>query len=208
MAGITDHRWVNLLDNRVASKPGIRASVYRDYPASDLDDIEARWAKSREMAAQRGQTAGLTLLEHGHWDWRNKAESVEAGRYMLVAVECDGDIQGLMAIPRIPRRARLCDGILVYVDYLEIAPWNLKGAVDPPRFLGVGTVLMAEAVRISVVEGFDGRVGLHSLPQAEGFYAKCKMTRLAEDPTYFDLVYYEYGGQNGMNWLTSIGDSL
>jgi hypothetical protein len=51
---------------------------------------------------------------------------------MLVAVECDGEAQGLMAVLRMPRPARL-DGQLVYVDYLESAPWNLKGFADPPR---------------------------------------------------------------------------
>jgi hypothetical protein len=127
---------------------------------------------------------------------------------MLVALELDGQVQGLMAILRLPRPGRLGDGAVVYVDYLEAAPWNLKGFSDRPRFLGVGTVLMAEAVRISAEEGLDGRVGLHSLPQAEAFYDKCKMTRLGEDPTYFDLVYYEYPGRQGIDWLNSIGESL
>lgn len=184
MAGITNHRWVNLLDNRVANRPFIRASIYQGYPAPELEAIEASWAEEREMAAVRG----LAPLEHAHWDWRNKADSVEAGRHMLVAIECDGKVQGLMAVLRLPRPARLGDGYVVYVDYLEAAPWNLKSSADSPRFLGVGTVLIAEAVRISVEEGFEGRVGLHSLPQAEAFYDKCRMTRLGEDPTYYDLA--------------------
>lgn len=127
---------------------------------------------------------------------------------MLVAVELDGEVQGLMAILRLPRAARLGNKHVVYVDYLESAPWNLKGSPDPPRFLGVGTVLMAEAVRISTEEGFEGRVGLHSLPQAEAFYNKCGMTRLGADPNYYDLVYFEYTGRNGTDWLTSIGETL
>jgi hypothetical protein len=127
---------------------------------------------------------------------------------MLVALDVDGQIQGLMAILRHARPARLGDGAVVYVDYLEAAPWNLKGFVDRPRFLGIGTVLMAEAVRVSAEEGLDGRVGLHSLPQAEAFYDKCKMTRLTADPAYFDLVYFEYSGRQGIDWLNSIGESL
>jgi hypothetical protein len=205
MAGITNHRWVNLLDNRVEDRPFIQAGVYRDFFSRELEEIEAGWAKSREKVAEQGQAAGLAPLEDTHWDWRNKADSVEAGHHILVAVESD---QGLMAVLRLPRPARLGDGYLVYVDYLESAPWNLKGSANPPRFLGVGTVLVAEAVRISVEAGFEGRVGLHSLPQAEAFYDKCGMTRLGEDPTYYDLVYYEYTGRHGIDWLTTIGESL
>ncbi|VTR96316.1 Uncharacterized protein OS=Methylomonas sp. FJG1 GN=JT25_10440 PE=4 SV=1 [Gemmata massiliana] len=37
-----------------------------------------------------------------------------------------------------------------------------------------------------------GRVGLHSLPQAEDFYNRCGMTRIGPDPHYYDLVYFEY----------------
>jgi hypothetical protein len=168
MATITKHRWVNLLDNRVADRPLIRASVYRDYYARELEEIEASWAEAREEAAGRGQAAGLAPLEHTHWDWRNKADSVEAGHHMLVAVECEAAIQGLMAVLRLPRRARLGDGNVVYVDYLETAPWNLKGSVDPPRFLGVGTVLMAEAVRISAEGG----------SRAVSGFTRCRKPRL------------------------------
>jgi hypothetical protein len=127
---------------------------------------------------------------------------------MLVAVDVDDVIQGLMAVVRYPRVSRLGQNYVVYVDYLESAPWNLKSFVDVPRFIGVGTVLMAEAVRISVEAGFEGRVGLHSLPQAVGFYEKCKLTQFGTDPNYFDLVYFEYKGRHGIDWLTSLGESL
>ena len=207
MAAMTSHRWVNLVDNRVADRPFISASVYRGFYAHQLEAIEASWAKAIEKEAERAQVAGLNPLEHTHWDWRNKADSVETGRHMLVAVESDDDVQGLMAILRLPCPARLGDGSVIYVDYLETAPWNLKNRSARPRFLGVGTVLVSEAVRISVEEGFEGRVGLHSLPQAEASYLKCGMARLAEDPAYYDLAYFQYRGRDGIDWLNSIGES-
>ena len=47
-------------------------------------------------------------------------------------------------------------------------------------------------MRASVDEGFHGRVGLHSLPQAEEFYEqKCGMTRIGVDPDYESLSYFE-----------------
>jgi hypothetical protein len=127
---------------------------------------------------------------------------------MLVAVECQGQPQGLMAVLRSPRRSRLGDGHVVYVDYVETAPWNLKSSNASPRFSGVGTCLLAEAVRLSFESGFGGRVGLHSLPQAEAFYTRCGMTQVGADPSYFDLVYFEYTAQQASDWLASIGESL
>ena len=39
---------------------------------------------------------------------------------------------------------------------------------------------------------FHGRIGLHSLPQANGFYANtCGMTDLGTDPDYGGLRYFE-----------------
>jgi hypothetical protein len=44
---------------------------------------------------------------------------------MLVAIECEGEAQGIMALLRAPQPARFEDGHVIYVDYLESAPWNL-----------------------------------------------------------------------------------
>ena len=95
----------------------------------------------------------------------------------------------------------------MYVDYLESAPWNLKGFSASPRFAGVGTRLIADAVRLSLETGFGGRIGLHSLPQAETFYNRCAMTKVGTDPRYFDLIYFEFTSQQAIDWLTSIGES-
>jgi len=76
-----------------------------------------------------------------------------------------------------------------------------------PRYVGVGTLLIAEAVRLSVETGLDG-VGLHSLPQAETFYQdRCRMTRLGPDPDYYELTYFEFTGRQAVDWLTANGGS-
>jgi hypothetical protein len=198
---------VRLIDGRAAKRPFVTAQVYRDYPSVELEGIESQWAEAREQAAIAGWSAGLAPLEHEHWDWRNKADSIETGRHMLLAVECRGDVQGLMAVLRAPRSAKLGDGQIVYVDYLESAPWNLKNSANTPRFIGVGTVLIAEAIRLSLEMLLGGWVGLHSLPQAEAFYARCGMTRFGADQQYFDLTYFEYTSQQALDWLVSIGES-
>ena len=177
-------------------------------PSAALEDIESQWAQARDQAAAQGLATGSATLEHSHWDWRNKIHSVEAGRHILVAVECQGEAQGIMAVLQPPQRSRLSGEPLVYVDYLESAPWNLKLPAVPARFVGIGTILVAEAVHISLDAGFEGRVGLHSLPQAEAFYkSRCRMTELGQDRQYFDLTYFEFTSQQAIEWLVAIGDS-
>jgi hypothetical protein len=194
-----------LIDAQAPDRPLIQAELYRDYPATQLDVVEARWAAAREESAARGEAGGLAPVEHAHWDWRRKADSVEVGRHMLVGVECAGEPQGIMAVVRLPRPARLGKGHVIYVDYVESAPWNIRTSGALPRFLGVGSVLIAEAVHLGLEGRTGGRVGLHSLPQAEPFYDKCGMSRMGPDPDYYDLTYYEFTKQNAVRWLKSIG---
>jgi hypothetical protein len=80
MSSPSSCRHVTLIDLRAPGRPLIKAELYRDYPLNPLDIIEAQWSQAREKAATAGLIKGLTPLEHGHWDWRNKAESVEAGK--------------------------------------------------------------------------------------------------------------------------------
>ena len=92
-----------------------------------------------------------------------------------------------------PREAALAPGQdALYVDYVEAAPWNLGSGGSSPRYSGVGTLLLIEAIALSQTNHLGGRVGLHSLPQAEDFYESRKMKRLGSDPSYYDLVYFEY----------------
>jgi hypothetical protein len=104
-------------------------------------------------------------------------------------------MQGLVMVATAGRVAKLPPDAgkpLVYVDYLESAPWNVKPLVDVPVFAGIGMVLMRAAVQLSIEEGFHGRIGLHSLKQAEDFYRdKCGMRFWGNDAGYQNLPYYE-----------------
>ncbi len=93
---------------------------------------------------------------------------------------------------------------LVYIDYLEVAPWNWKipELNREGLFRGVGSVLFWKAVKQSEEEGFHGRVGLHALPQAELFYEKAMgMERLGPDPSKQDLLYFELSRQKAQSLL-------
>jgi hypothetical protein len=81
---------------------------------------------------------------------------------------------------------------LVYVGFLEVAPWNTRSLASHPRFRAVGTTLMYGAVEVSRRKGWAGRVGLHALPQAEAFYERIGMARFEADREHEGLAYFEF----------------
>jgi hypothetical protein len=163
-----------------------------------LFDTETEWGPIRLAAVKRLVDAGLPpekIPRHWHWNWDAKSSKLSLLAYRCFGIECEGKMQGLMMMDTASKFARLPPDKgkpLVYVDYLESAPWNVKPLADEPLFSGTGVVLMRAAIQLSIDEGFHGRVGLHSLAQAEEFYRdKCGMQFCANDPRYQDLPYYE-----------------
>lgn len=203
------------MDNAPSARPcklfdpqiqaAVTADILLDFPTGEIDAVERTWAPARELLGAAKDDAGKQL-ESGHWDWRIKIDPNSAGRHRLIAIQCESEIQGLMALTAEPKVTER--GPVVYVDYIETAPWNQKLPGQLARFQGVGTVLIAEAVRISIDSGYDGRVGLHALPQAEAFYAsRCRMSSYGPDPTYDKLVYFEFSEAIATEFLFSVGRS-
>ena len=48
---------------------------------------------------------------------------------------------------------------IVYVEFVATAPWNRPELQNPPRYRGVGTVMVAPAVELSWDLGYRGRIG-------------------------------------------------
>jgi len=169
--------------------------------ASLFDDISDRhlglWGDTWEGAMEahcRGRKAGEQPEDH-HWDWKVKAEAWRPVLgYHSFALVCDGGLQGLMWVCDF-RSARIPAQFgkpLVYVEFLASAPWNRPEIQTPPRYRGVGTVMVGAAVELSRELGYRGRIGLHSLPRAEPFYREaCQMTELGYDAADEGLMYYE-----------------
>lgn len=161
----------------------VPADLYDSILTKHLDDHEQHWKPL--IAAQANQ--------HSHWDWRRKVShySTQLG-YQSFAIECSGKTQGLMIVNTM-KRGRLqsqANKHLVYVEYLEAAPWN-RGST--PIHKGIGTVLIAAAIQLSIDEGNHGRIGLHSLPQADSFYRdRCGMTDPGPDASYHPKVQLRY----------------
>jgi hypothetical protein len=87
---------------------------------------------------------------------------------------------------------------LVYITRLVTAPPNRIEIQNPPRFKGVGTVLLRLARIRSVELGYGGRIGLHSLPNSFRFYERINMINCGKDTDDGDndndeLTYFEYG---------------
>lgn len=175
----------------------VSASLYDQILERHLQDFEQKWKRH----------SGTAREEHGHWDWRKKIARVTGQlSFRSFALECSGETQGLMLVDtmkrcRLPQQA---NKHLVYVDFLEAAPWNRGSVTSSPRYRGVGSVLVAAAIQLSMEEGNHGRIGLHSLPQAETLYQQvCKMTGLGPDTSYpkYPLRYFEMTESQAKSFL-------
>ena len=184
----------------VARGVAVEAELLDCITESQLADWEGEWVPELLSALQRLRRAQVDRRQwpqSRHWDWRRKTQAMQS----LLAtpgfcVMCGGITQGMMFVDRAMHRCRLLDQTgqhLVYVEFLENAPWNRKELLfDPPRYRGVGSLLIRAAIELSREEGFKGRIGLHSLPQADNWYAKtCGMTDLGIDQNKEGLRYFE-----------------
>lgn len=171
----------------------IEASLYDEVTSDHLALWDRDWVPA--MQAFRAGSPPGEKPEDSHWDWRRKSQAV---RGMLgfhsFALVCRKELQGLMMMNDMTS-ARLREQFgkpLLYVEFVATAPWNRSKRQDPPRCRGVGQVFVLAAIETSRDAGFKGRVGLHSLPDAESFYEqKCGFARLGPDSSHQNLAYFE-----------------
>lgn len=155
--------------------------------SANLTQIETIWRAILQITGQPDAD--------WDWDYRLRLANDEA-RFEAYVVAIDELAQGVMLIETQWHRSQLEAAArprLVYVEYLSTDPWNRRLIEDPPYFVGVGRALMAFARRRSADLGYEGRVGLHALPTAEGFYHRLPMPDYGADPEQDGLVYFEYG---------------
>jgi hypothetical protein len=135
--------------------------------------------------------------QHSHWDWRKKYQWLKNAplAYHVFGIKAEEQMQGLLLVQKVGKVCRIetqKNKELIYVDYLSSAPWNSSDTCPKPRFAGIGRILIRAAIMLSVEEEFKGRIGLHSLPQADTFYRDiCGMTDLGPDEDYQNLRYFE-----------------
>lgn len=192
---------------RAADGGFVDALLHERIDAGYALNIDQRWTAHLAAEEVRAVAEGRAFphFEHAHWQW---AAKVKASAHLLscptLAIEHDGVAQGLMLLKTDGHFGKLPSEAgkpLVYIVYLAVAPWNLRVVAQQPRFTGVGMVLLNAAIQLSLDAEFKGRVGLHSLPQAEGFYERQGLQCLGVDPDKEGLNYYELSPQAASEFI-------
>ena len=127
---------------------------------ADLELIERSWASDRARIMAdllRADVARRAWPESLHWDWSRKASELDLLALRGFGIFCERAWQGAMMTRTVGHRAKLVEDRnkpLVYIDFLEAAPWNWRVAPigQERRLKGVGVVLMREAVSQSIDE--------------------------------------------------------
>lgn len=176
----------------------VEAELVDELSKDDLIRAHLDWAPVRLAALKRLHEAKHPWPEHWHWDWSKKADMLDLLAYRCMGIESGERMQGLMMVSTIAAKGRLPGQqgkAVLYVEFLETAPWNIRDLAGTPQFLGVGVRLLEAAIAFSEEEGFGGRIGLHSLPQSTEFYRKY-MTDLGLDASQSQgLRYFEMSAE-------------
>jgi hypothetical protein len=166
------------------------ATLQSSLSPSYFEWVDSLWQPVQEMLLEGQQERP----EHAHWRWAWKLTEYSIDKVGF-AVEHEGIPQAVMIAKR-GNTARLSEQTnqpLLYIDYLATAPWNNTALTQTPRYRLCGTALWKAAIKYSQEQGWEGRVGLHSLRQSEGFYRDvCQMSDLGHDPDYDNLRYFEW----------------
>jgi hypothetical protein len=179
--------------------------------ASHLDFMERQWAPAIKRqydlailqffqlpAADRTsekwrEILGKLAVQDHHWVWRTKCSIAPGTKRRVFSLLNAGEVEAAMVLlfdknsrdPAAPLP-------IVYVDFVAVAPWNRKAIQHPQRFRHLGTLMLGAAVELGRTLGLDGRIGLHSLPQSEGFYRHIGMRDFGLDAAYSSLRYFEF----------------
>lgn len=185
--------------NRTTGR-AVKAELLDGLVPEDLMLLESEWVSERSRVLQDILRAG-DLPDHRpqslRWNWRAKAQHLRFTQASGFAVVCEERWQGAMLTKSAIHFTRIGDNRgkpLVYIDYLEVAPWNwtIPGIGQSGQFARVGRHLFAAAVRQSQDAGFGGRIGLHTLSQSARFYCDvCGMIPLGKDKEKEGLEYFE-----------------
>jgi hypothetical protein len=203
---------VHIIDN-ISGKP-VEAELFDEVTVEHFIETQQEWRPIVLKAARQLAARGSHQLipQHFHWDWTAKAPELKVLANAFYGVRYENKLQGLMKLEtvgqfctcRLPEQAGKA---LIYLDYVEVAPWNLKALMsalgEKPRYNVIGSRLIEAAVLRSKEEDCKGRIGLHSLPMTESFYIKaCGMTPVGRDPAKQNLLWLEHTPEQADKFLT------
>jgi len=141
----------------------------------DFVATQRNWDEVKESAAIRIEAAD----ESDSWDWPRKF-SQRKGEHRFLGLRVAGRLEGLLQVSLnwVPARNNgETRAALLYVEHIETAPWNQERYVGKQHrvYQHVGLQLIHAAGRLSLAEGFRGRLGLHSLPLSAEFYRRLQL---------------------------------
>ena len=192
----------------------VEANLYEGMKPEDLLIVEREWGPVRSQLMQvllQLKVCRTAWPESLHWDWGKKGPELKLLASAGFGIVCEKKWQGVMLTKTAGYRTQANTEDqgkpLVYIDYIETAPWNWNVAElsRSGEFKGVGSILIRQAVLQSEQEGFHGRVGLHALPQAAKFYEGLGMEGFGPDSAKQNLSYYELS-RDAANRLLKLGE--
>jgi hypothetical protein len=190
----------------------VDAEIFDEIALAHFIETQAEWRPvvlEAVQALSKNPNQATLIPRHYHWDWTRKETELKMLAVKFYGISCQGRLQGIMKVETVARSCRLPEQQgkpLVYIDYIEAAPWNIRQLMEPLRkpqqYRGVGSRLFEAAVLQSMEEDFKGRLGLHSLPGSEGFYVKeCGMTPVGRDPHKQNLLWCEFTPEQARRYL-------
>ncbi len=190
----------------------VPATLHTELLPANLALLEHEWRPCRDAVRQKLEQAKIphdAWPQSLHWNWHTKEDYLKLLEVRCFGVQCDGQWQAAMMTRDATRFSQLRESKnkpLVYIEYLETAPWNwtVKPINQLGVFRGLGRLLFRQALVQSIQAGFVGRIGLHALPQAESFYVALGAKRVSFDKTK-RLPYYELGSDQAKELLDQEG---
>ncbi|MBI1333807.1 MAG: hypothetical protein GC165_13115 [Armatimonadetes bacterium] len=188
----------------------VEAELLSPVSSEDLVEAESKWVpRLRDVYTEMVALGQIERVYVWQSRWKSKDALLNDPNYLIIGIRASNQVQGLAKLI-VKGHASKVDGNLpiVYIDFVESAPWNVKRYMDAigqnQRFKDTGLELLKAAIRHSVDIGCQGRVGLHSLVESEGFYRCAGMTEHGKDGNKNGLVYFEFATAEAM---TLIGET-
>jgi hypothetical protein len=120
----------------------VSAELLPEMTPEQVVQTGGRWQRFRIQARARLRRERAPVPEDDHWDWDEKSHDLKFTAYRCLGIRYEDEIQGLMMISTLAVEGRLPvhkGKPVLYVKYIESAPWNLKAYVGAEaRFGGIG----------------------------------------------------------------------
>lgn len=131
---------ITIID-RASAQP-VAAVLHTDLDRLRLIDTEIEWTPEwlRALRGILAQGASVQAIpQHVHWNWAIKALQYQFLAYRSLGIEAGGKMQGLLMVCLAGHLARLDPDKgkpVVYVEFLETAPWMPASSRPHPSTKG------------------------------------------------------------------------